>query len=195
MRSILAGLVIAIGAICNLTVGGYLGPIVFAVGLMSVLLFEMDLFTGKAGLLASGEIDCAKLASIWCGNFIGCAGGTIIAMATPQFEKIISAAKDIVMIRNSNSSMENFILGIGCGILMYIAVNGYKKTKNFIAFILPVVVFILCGFNHCVADMFYLSIGAIVFGDFVSLLPTTLGNICGCCVIPVFKAQQNLHIQ
>lgn len=74
-------------------------------------------------------------------------------------------------------------LGIGCGFLMTVAVKGFQKTGNYLFVVLPVAVFILSGFNHCVADMFYIWLGADTWRDFLSLIPTTIGNIIGCNLI------------
>lgn len=68
---------------------------------------------------------------------------------------------------------------------MYIAVTGFKLTQNYLFIVAPVAFFILCGFNHCVADMFYTSLGAIQWKDFIHLIPTTAGNIIGCNLIPL----------
>ena len=78
------------------------------------------------------------------------------------------------------------VLGIFCGLLMYIAVFGFAKSNKPIFIIMPVAFFILCGFNHCVADMFYLSVGCTKFIELLPLIPTTLGNIIGCNMIPFF---------
>lgn len=185
MLSILAGFMIAVGAIVNLTMGPPLGPILFSIGLMTILFFNLELFTGKAGLLITNEIAPKKLCEIWLGNFVGCIGGTVVALSLPQRNQLVAAAANIIEIRNSNTMLENFILGMACGILMYVAVTGYKKTGNSIAFIFPVAVFIFSGYNHCVADMFYISLGANHILDFTSLIPTTIGNVAGCCGIPL----------
>ena len=71
MLSILAGIMIAIGGIVYLEVGGIIGAFLFSMGLLAVLNFKLELFTGKAGLLATNEIDWYSLGRIWIGNFIG----------------------------------------------------------------------------------------------------------------------------
>jgi formate/nitrite transporter FocA (FNT family) len=42
---------------------------------------------------------------------------------------------------------------------MYVAVTGFAKTSKYLFLIMPVAFFILAGFNHCVADMFYSALG------------------------------------
>ena len=86
----------------------------------------------------------------------------------------------------NNTLSTNFIYGIICGMLMYMAVKTWQMTSgNPFYAMLPVAIFILSGFNHCVADMFYLHIGCMSVVDYWVLIPTTIGNIVGCNLIPM----------
>lgn len=183
--SILAGLMIAIGGVINLSVGGALGAFMFSLGLLIVLIFKLELFTGKAGLLATNEMKIGKLSEIWIGNFIGTAIVAILLTLTPKGVDLFEKSTQIVAIRNANDFYTNFVYGGFCGLMMYIAVSSYALGGlNPVYAALPVAAFILCGFNHCVADMFYLNIGATALTDYLTLIPTTIGNICGCCLMP-----------
>lgn len=71
MLSILAGMLIGVGGIIYLRVGGPVGASLFAIGLLTILHFRFELFTGKAGLLATNDIKPFKLLTIWLGNFLG----------------------------------------------------------------------------------------------------------------------------
>ena len=160
MLSILAGFLIGMGGIVYLTVGGPVGAVFFSLGLMTIITFKLELFTGKAGLLSTGEIKPMKLLEIWFGNFIGTGACALLVSMTPIVEKISPAAASIVELRTGQTALTNLILGIFCGLLMYIAVAGFAKTNNSLFVIGPVAFFILCGFNHCVADMFYTFLAA-----------------------------------
>lgn len=81
-----------------------------------------------------------------------------------------------------------FILAVFCGILMYIAVDGYKEKGNPVILFLGVSVFILSGFEHCIANMFYFSLaGAWSVKAIVYLLIMTIGNSIGGILIPFVK--------
>lgn len=84
MYAILAGFLIAMGGIVNLTLGGLAGAIFFSLGLMTIVTFKYDLFTGKAGLLATGEIKTKRLIGIWFGNFIGTLACAMMVSVTPS---------------------------------------------------------------------------------------------------------------
>lgn len=91
MLSILAGILIGIAGRIYLNVGGVAGAILFAAGLIVILLFGLKLFTGKAGLIATEEISFIELCGIWCGNFLGTA---VAAMSLSSSQ--IAAATSIV---------------------------------------------------------------------------------------------------
>ena len=88
-----------------------------------------------------------------------------------------------------------FVLGIFCGMLMFIAVDGFRKnrevsdsTAGYMFVVFPVVVFIICGFNHCIADMFYIFLsGAYSVSSLIYLVVVILGNAAGGMLIPAVK--------
>jgi len=192
LQAILAGFMIGIGGIVNLTIGNIAGAVFFSVGLLSILHFKFFLFTGKAGLLVTKQIAIINLIKIWFGNLIGTATAAIMYILTPTGNNHIEIAKNIVNIRINNGFLANIILGIFCGILMYIAVTGYNQTQNVAFVIIPVAAFILAGFNHCVADMFYLMVNLSSIEGWITLIFTTIGNIVGCNLIP-FICKYNLY--
>ena len=186
MLSVLAGIMIALGGTVYLSVSGIPGAFLFSIGLLAVLAFKFELLTGKAGLLATNEIKPIKIIDIWGGNFIGTALIAMLLFYTPVGEEMGTKAAQIIAVRVENGFAINLIYGIMCGILMYIAVTAYGMTNNNPLYaILPVMIFILCGFNHCVADMFYINIGCVDISDYLVLIPTTIGNIVGCNVVPL----------
>ena len=189
LLSFLAGLLIAMSGTINLAVGGdILGAILFSLGLLTILHFQLKLFTGKAGLLATNDISIKDLCLIWCGNLLGCDIWASMLSLTNWGYKLVEPAAAIINIRISNSLIDNMILGICCGLLMYVAVNIYKSHPW--ATVMCVAAFILAGFNHCVADMFYFFIGTTteqVLPMIGALVATTIGNIIGCNIISFIK--------
>lgn len=183
MLSILAGILISLGGIIYLQVGGPIGALLFSIGLLTILHFKCELFTGKAGLLASRAIRPVKLASIYCGNLIGCAAMGLLLSLTHLGQSIGQSAAAITLIRSTNLWYENIIFGVLCGLFMYIAVTHYE-TKPWVT-VMCVAGFILSGTNHCVADMFYLFFGGFEWTGALALLFTTIGNIIGCNLIPL----------
>ena len=185
MLSIVAGMMIAIGGIIFLTLSGLEGALLFSMGLLTILCLKLELFTGKAGLLATQEITPGKLLEIWIGNFIGTLGMALMLLFTPRGVELSNKAMEIVAVRLANGFFVNLIYGIFCGMLMFMAVKTWQFTNgNPFYAMMPVGIFIVCGFNHCVADMFYLHMGCLHISDYWVLIPTTIGNLAGTNIIP-----------
>jgi formate/nitrite transporter FocA (FNT family) len=170
-----------------MSVGGLAGAILFSVGLMTIVTFNLDLFTGKAGLLITKEIKPMRLIAIWFENFYWSIIATLFICLTPIADKIYPVARNIVEIRVANGPLTNTMLGIFCGLLMYAAVSGFRSGAHFAILVFPVAAFIMSGFNHCVADMFYTMLGAQSFSDYFPLIFTTIGNVIGANMIPAYK--------
>ena len=85
-----------------------------------------------------------------------------------------------------------FVLSVFCNILMFIAVDGYKNNPHelgkYLGIFLGVIVFILCGFEHCVANMFYFSVANVWGGKaLLYMLVMSVGNACGGVIIPLVR--------
>ena len=81
-----------------------------------------------------------------------------------------------------------FLLAVFCGFLMFIAVDGYKQSGSPVILFLGVGAFILCGFEHCIADMFYFSVAGMWPAQAAAaVLVITLGNSVGGILIPLAK--------
>lgn len=181
MLSIIAGFLIGFAAFLYLTIGGLPGAVMFSIGLLTILFFKLELFTGKAGLLIQKQINPIKLGAIWCGNWVGCHLIASLIRLNGLDQPIVEAASRVIFRRCENSFYWNIFLGIICGLLMYIAVSYYEKWP--VITIMSVVAFVLAGANHCVADMFYLLLSGFSWQGFLIIIATTVGNIIGCNLI------------
>ena len=73
---------------------------------------------------------------------------------------------------------------IGCGICIYLSVELYKKTSSIFVIVLGVLVFILSGFEHCIADIFYLSASmSFDLKSILYILTAIIGNSIGSLLI------------
>lgn len=156
-KSIAAGAMIGIGCTVYLSCENKIvGAILFSVGLFAICSFGMFLFTGKIGYVISNK-NKPNCAVIWLGNFIG----SIIVSAAVRLAKpdIHTVAAQVMEKKMSLSWVSVIILSFLCGILMYIAVDNFAKHPHSISGIVGIVfcvsVFILCGFEHSIADMNY----------------------------------------
>ena len=81
------------------------------------------------------------------------------------------------------------IRGFFCGVLMYVAVWVYREKKTVAGILFCIPVFILSGFEHSIADMFYFSLAGTVFQgrSLLFLLLVVLGNSLGGLFIPCLQ--------
>ena len=192
IKGIFAGALIAIGGIAYLSVENKVaGSFLFSLGLLTVCMYGMNLYTGKIGYVLINKLDYLyELFIGLLGNFIGAflVGKLVLAS---RIKSIAEVAKTISFIKLNDSLVSIFILSMFCGMIIYIAVNNYKKASNeigkYIGIIMGIMVFILCGFEHCVANMFYFTVaGAWSLRTLLYVLIMVLGNSVGSIVIAWF---------
>ncbi len=189
IKGIYAGIAIGMGGIAYLAISNKIvGSFIFSIGLLTVCMYSLNLYTGKVGYILVNKASCViELVLSLIGNFIG----TFIVgnlMRLTRFSTYIETAKSIVSTKLSDNILSIFILSILCGIIMYIAVNNYKKESSdigkYILIIMGVMAFILCGFEHCVANMFYFSIAGVwSIKVLLYLLVMIAGNSVGSVTI------------
>lgn len=196
--SILAGMMISIGGIVNLSLDNkVLGAFLFSIGLFFVVTRQFALFTGKVGYLVDNKGDyLIRLSIIWIGNFFGTFMTGNLMRMTRQI-KIAEKAIALCDVKINDSILSIFILSIFCGVLMYLAVDGYKTIEHGVgkclAIILSVMVFILCGFEHCVANMFYFSVAGYWSSKVIFyLVIMSIGNGVGAVLVAAIKKQIDL---
>ncbi len=192
VSAILAGVMISLGGTVFLaSESRAVGAIFFSLGLTVILLYGLLLFTGKtAYLLENRPSYIPYLLLIWVGNLIGTLlTGLMVGYAKPA---LAQTAEQLCTAKLAQSPWQTLALGALCGVLVYIAVDYFRSDKDKKAFskyllvFTCVPVFILCGFEHSVADMFYfaassshllLSVSGIVY-----ILLVSAGNLVGAVV-------------
>ena len=213
--SILAGCYIALGGILSVILGfGFpeitsanpalqrlLSGAMFPIGLILVVVLGAELFTGNNALLVpgfmKGEFGLGAVVKNWSlvyvGNFIGAFGFAWLMVylagltsADPWHSAIIKVAETKV----SMSWLVVFIKGIGANwcvcLAVWLALAGHSLIEKMAACWLPVMAFVALGYEHSIANMFFVPLGMlegaqVSVGQFVfdNLIPATLGNIAG----------------
>ena len=163
IRGIYAGVMIGIGGISYLAITDkVIGAFLFSIGLLTICMYDMNLYTGKIGYLIGSKASyIQELITTLIGNFIGSyLVGYIIRLT--RFTSYSTNALEIVNAKLNDHLLSIFILAFFCGILMYLAVNNFKNNKHgierIIGIFMSVMTFLLCGFEHCIANVFYISV-------------------------------------
>ena len=198
--AVLAGIMISFGGAvylaCVAIEKAPLGAIMFSLGLSVILIMGFLLFTGKtAYLLENKPSYIPYLCTIWLGNILGCMlMGTLVMIAKPN---LAETAKTICEAKLTQSWWQTVILGALCGILVYIAVDFFKSDNDkkslpkYILVFTCVPAFIICGFEHSVADMFYFAASSAYslysVKGIVYILLVSLGNLIGAVAFHMVK--------
>lgn len=195
VSAVLAGVMISFGGGVFLACENKIvGALLFSLGLTVILLNGFLLFTGKtAYLLENKPSYILLLCLIWVGNLLGCMGmGALVSAAKPSLGE---TAATICETKMQQLPLQTIALGALCGILVYIAVDFFKADDDKKAFNKYLIVFtaipafIICGFEHSVADMFYFAASGDLYTGkgIVYILWVTLGNLIGAVVFHVIR--------
>ena len=227
LLAVLAGAFIAMGAIFATTAmagGGelpygvmrLLGGLTFTLGLILVVIAGAELFTGNNLIVmawASGRVSTARMLGnwtiVWVGNFVGAIATAVLMIATKQYEfgggAVGTTVLNIAAAKTGYGFAQALALGIFCNALVCLAVwltYGARTTADkILAIIPPIAAFVAAGFEHSVANMYFISMGLFVKADdsFVAatpglpaldgltwkaflvdnLVPVTIGNVVG----------------
>ncbi len=201
----LGGLGSQIAALAAPGAGKLAGACVFPVGLTLVVIVGTELFTGNCLLSIPWLAHRVRLSAVlknwlfvYLGNFAG--GLLIAAMANlghvyGMFDG--AALTSVLATANTKASLsfgDAFLRGILCNVLVclavWLAMSATEAAGKIIGLCLPVMLFVLCGFEHSVANMYFIPAGMIagaltgadapgIAGLLHNLIPVTLGNIVG----------------
>lgn len=182
LHSFVSGVLIILGCAIFLSCENrVIGATLFTVALCTICNFGMPLYTGMVSYVDRlGQLP--ELALCFIGNAAGCiAAGMALGYAQPS---LAQKAMGIVENKLALAPLRVVVLAIFCGMLMFIAVQGYRSltgTARYISMFLCIPSFILSGFEHSVADVGYfaiagvpLSVSAVVF-----ILLAVVGNAMG----------------
>lgn len=193
LSALLAGAVIGVGGTVFLSVENtVVGALFFTVGLFVICTRGLHLFTGKVCyVFNNGRAYAKALPVIWLGNL----AGTVLVAAAEQFTRLAALgarAQVICRTKLSEPVAGVFLLAVLCNVMIYIAVEGYRSNPHelgkYLALFFGVCVFILCGFEHCVANMYYFTMaGAWSARTLGYLFVMTLGNAVGGVLGPLAR--------
>jgi formate transporter len=224
--AVLAGSFIGLGAeFCTLVItdtglgfglNKLLGGFVFSLGLILVVVAGAELFTGNNLIVmawVNGKLTLGQLMRNWVivyfGNLVGSLGTAMLMYFTRQWTfssyHVGATALNIANSKVNLSFTEGLARGILCNALVCIAVwlcfSGRSVTDKILAIVFPITAFVASGFEHSIANMYFIPIGILLKGepqvveaagkvasDLVNLnlqgflgnlLPVTIGNIFG----------------
>ena len=184
-----AGIMIAIGGSVFLACENrYVGAVLFSVALLCICLKGYSLYTGKIGFIPEKH-DKEAFKILLCGllgNIISTVAlGYAVSFANPALHE---AAVTICEAKLGQEALQTFIRAFFCGVLMYMAVSTYREKGTLAGILFCVPVFILSGFEHSIANMFYFGAsGIITMESAVYILIVIAGNSVGGMAMPILN--------
>jgi len=181
-----------------------LGGLAFSLGLILVVVAGAELFTGNNLLVmawAGRRISGSELLRNWViaytGNFVGAFGLALLVVLSKQGTMNDGGvAQQAVSIATAKAALpfgEAFFKGVLCNVLVclavWLAMAGRSVTDKVLAVVFPISAFVAAGFEHSVANMYFLSTGFLLQGNLLNvgfvrnLVPVTLGNIAGGAIM------------
>lgn len=210
LLGILAGLFIGLGGLGNILISQTLtdpgiskfaGACIFPIGLMLVVVCGAELFTGNNLMTLSileKKITYKSLFKNWSVVYVGNFIGSILLVLAIFFSNTLSqsAIEKVVNIAQSKVELtfiEALIKGILCNIIVVLAVLFATAGKDIVSKVFgcwfPIMLFVLCGFEHSIANMFFIPMGMIIGAKITiaqllfNLIVVTFGNIIGGAII------------
>ena len=180
INALLEGIIIAFCGYGYISIDNkYLGAFLFSFGLLTIISKDYELFTGKIYTLKiSQKSDWRNKLSMLFMNFVGASlVGVVFRFSMRLRTDALWEAK------LNNSWFAVIALSFFCGVLMFLAVTLYVKERNPLYVIMPIMLFILTGCEHCIANVFYLIlVSEISWGHLVYLFINVIGNAVGSLV-------------
>ena len=200
VNAVLAGIFIGMAGNVFLSVENrVVGAFLFGFGLLTIVCCGFKLYTGAIGYLANQKRNTPnyilQLCVIWAGNFIG-TNLVGLAVRHARIGSAVAARADaLCRVKLADTWPSWLILSFFCGVLMYLAVETFRRKEEFapavrvVVLFLCVAIFILSGFEHCIANMFYFAAAGSWSRDaLTAILAMTLGNSLGGMFLPVADA-------
>jgi len=207
LSAILSGICISLGVCVYLSLissAKIIGSLFFGLGLFIIIHFKLHLYTGKVGdVLNQKPKYIIDLLICIIGNFVGVLATTSIMKLTRLNPILVEEAAKIVATKQGDTWYSMLILSSLCGVMIYIACKGHERCEyalgKVIFCFLAISIFILCGFEHCIANAAYYTLAGVfnlkAFGYFLIMI---LGNAIGAIfvdgsfkILDYLRTQQN----
>lgn len=196
VKAILSGIMIGIGGTVYLMAESkILGGFLFSFGLFTIIQYGFALYTGKVGYIPENKpVYIKEVLITLLGNVIGTGLAAGLLRMTRIGDTLHQNAVAVMNVKTSDDFFSRLILGIFCGSLMFLAVDNGKRSRQNncdVSFVFGVVVavmlFIFCGFNHSIADCFYMFAANPTVDGAIYIVTVAVGNALGGMLIPLAK--------
>lgn len=202
LMSFCSGIMIGIGGSAFLLAshlfgswGKLIGAALFSLGILSIVMFEMKLFTGLiSDIPEMGARNFWKLPVCFMGNMLGVLVTAMIIKFSPLADLVIPTASTMISAKIFTDlwAIKAFCSAILCGFLITLSIGAVKYAprkglSTTVGVMFPIIVFAFCGFDHSVANTLYIFFLGFSWQAVGYLLMCVLGNIVGGVILPILS--------
>lgn len=186
LKALFAGILIGLAGTLYLSIKTYnliVASLLFSFALLLICALNLNLYTGKVGYVFDKSIkNKPNIFLVILGNFLGLL--TIALIAGFGIKDLDKIAHKTINIKINHGYLSAFLRAILCGFMMYLAVEGHKRVEykfgKVLVVIFSVMIFILAGFEHSIANFYYMLVGLTFNLDAIlCLLLNFIGNALG----------------
>ncbi len=182
--------------------GKLIGSMLFSLGILAIVMFEMKLFTGLiSDIPEMGAKNLWKLPVCFLWNMIGVLFTALLVFYSPLADSVVPQAQAMMSVKLHAElwGLKALSSSILCGFLITLSIGAVnyaprKKLSTTVGVMFPIVVFAFCGFDHSVANTLYFFFLGFSWKAVAYLLVCVAGNILGGVILPIlslFRAWSN----
>ncbi len=175
--------------------GRLIGSVLFSLGILAIVMFEMRLFTGLiSDIPEMGAKNLWKLPVCFLGNMLGVLFTALLVYYSPLSDSVVPQAQTMMSAKlNANLwGLKALSSSILCGFLITLSIGAVnyaprKRLSTTVGVMFPIIVFAFCGFDHSVANTLYMFFLGFSGKAVVYLLICVAGNILGGVILPILS--------
>lgn len=175
--------------------GKLIGSMMFSLGILAIVMFEMKLFTGLiSDIPEMGAKNFWKLPVCFLWNMLGVLFAAMLVFYSPLCDKVDKIAFEMMDAKINADLWEIKALcsSILCGFLITLSIGAVnyaprKGLSTTVGVMFPIIVFAFCGFDHSVANTLYLFFYGFSGKGVAYILVCVVGNILGGVILPILS--------
>ena len=175
--------------------GKLIGSLLFSLGILAIVMFEMKLFTGLiSDIPEMGAKNFWRLPVCFVMNMLGVLVTAVLVYYSPLADSVVPMAKEMMSAKLDAElwGVKAFCSSILCGFLITLSIGAVnyaprKGLSTTVGVMFPIVVFAFCGFDHSVANTLYIFFLGYTWKAVGYLLICVVGNIVGGVILPILS--------
>ena len=175
--------------------GRLIGSVLFSLGILAIVMFEMKLFTGLiSDIPEMGAKNWWRLPVCFVFNMVGVIFAAVLVYYSPLADKVVPQAQAMMSVKLDAHlwGLKALCSSVLCGLLITLSIGAVnyaprKKLSTTVGVMFPIIVFAFCGFDHSVANTLYIYFLGFSWKSLWYILVCVAGNILGGVILPILS--------